>query len=44
VVGHGRFDPQVYTEENSAKLFLMLDTLRQIIAIYATTSSERTGV
>lgn len=35
VVGHGRFHPQVYSEENSVKLFLMLDTLRQIIAIYA---------
>jgi hypothetical protein len=35
VVGHGRFDPQVYSEENSAKLFLMLDTLRQIVSVYA---------
>jgi hypothetical protein len=32
VVGHGRFDERVYSEENSAKLFLMLDTICQIIA------------
>lgn len=34
VVGHGRFDPAVYSEENSVKLFLMLDTLRQLISGY----------
>lgn len=43
VVGHGRFDPRVYCEENSAKLFLMLDTLRQIIAIYANRPSKPSG-
>ena len=34
VVGHGKFDAKLYGEENSAKLFLMLDTLAQLISIY----------
>lgn len=32
VVGHGRFDPSLFTEENSIKAFLLLDTLAFIIA------------
>lgn len=36
VVGHGRFDARVYSEENSAKLFLMLDTLYQLISAHTT--------
>ncbi len=40
VVSHGRFDPQVYSEENSAKLFLMLDTLYQLISGYAAKPSR----
>ncbi len=40
MVGHGRFDPHVYSEENSAKLFLMLDTLRQIVSICANRPSQ----
>lgn len=35
VVGHGRFDVRVYSEENSAKLFLMLDTICQIITVHS---------
>jgi hypothetical protein len=35
VVGHGRFDDRVYSEENSIKLFLMLDTIRQVLAAQA---------
>jgi hypothetical protein len=34
VVGHGKYDDQVYTEENSVKLLLMLDTLYQLIAAF----------
>ncbi len=33
VVGHGRYDERVYTEENSIKIFLMLDTVFQMIAV-----------
>ena len=42
VVGHGRFNLRVYSEENSAKLFLMLDTLRQLISAYASRGSALT--
>ncbi|QEL14826.1 hypothetical protein [Limnoglobus roseus] len=35
VVGHGKFDAKLYGEENSAKLFLMLDTLAQLISAYS---------
>lgn len=40
VVGHGRFDPLVYSEENSAKLLLMLDTLYQLIDGYASNATD----
>ena len=42
VVGHGRFEQQVYTEENSIKLFLMLDTIYQIIAADTAKGAEAT--
>ena len=32
VVEHGKYDDRLFTEENSIKLFLMLDTIKQIIA------------
>jgi len=32
VVQHGRYDPSLFTEENSAKLFLLIDTIYQIIS------------
>jgi hypothetical protein len=31
-VGHGRYDPALFTEEASIKVFLLLDTLKQLIA------------
>lgn len=31
VVGHGKFNPDVYTKDNSIKAILMLDTIRQLI-------------
>jgi len=34
VVGHGKFDSGLFTEENSIKVFLMLDTLYQIISAH----------
>ena len=32
VVGHGRYEPGFYTQENSIKLFLLLDTIYRVIA------------
>jgi hypothetical protein len=43
VLGHGRFDERVFTEENSAKLFLMMDSLHQIISTYSETSGASRG-
>ena len=31
-VGHGRYDSSLFTEETSVKVFLLLDTIRQLIA------------
>lgn len=31
VVGHGKFDSTIYTQENSIKVFLMLDTLFRVM-------------
>ena len=30
-IGHGKFEPQLYTEENSIKVFLLLDTLHNVL-------------
>lgn len=32
VVGHGRYDPGLYTEENSIKVFLLLDTIYRVVS------------
>jgi hypothetical protein len=39
VVEHGKYDESLYTEINSVKLFLLLDTLYQIISHH----SEKTA-
>jgi hypothetical protein len=31
-LGHGRYEPSLYTEESSIKVFLLLDTVKQLIA------------
>jgi hypothetical protein len=31
-IGHGRYDPSLFTEETSIKVFLLLDTVKQLIA------------
>jgi hypothetical protein len=36
VMGHGRYDEALYTEENSIKVFLLLDTIYHIIAANTT--------
>ncbi len=39
-IAHGLFNERIYTEENSAKLFLMLDAICQILAAYRHQLSE----
>jgi len=31
-IGHGRYEPSLFTEETSIKVFLLLDTVKQLIA------------
>ena len=31
-IGHGRYDPSLFSEEASIKVFLLLDTVKQLIA------------
>lgn len=31
-IGHGRYEPSLFTEETSIKVFLLLDTIKQLIA------------
>jgi hypothetical protein len=39
-VGHGRYNEALYTEENSIKVFLLLDTLYQIILLNPSLPSD----
>jgi hypothetical protein len=36
VVGHGKFDSTIYTQENSIKVFLLLDSLRYVMEGHVT--------
>jgi|WetSurMetagenome_2_1015567.scaffolds.fasta_scaffold02433_10 hypothetical protein len=40
VVGHGRYEESLFSEENSIKLFLLLDTVYHIISAYSDKTNE----
>lgn len=42
-IGHGRYEPSLFTEETSIKVFLLLDTVKQLIAAQNQVEQANTG-
>lgn len=42
-ISHGRYDEALFSEENSIKLFLLLDTICHFIMLYEAKSEEISG-